>query len=508
MFRQQKELEDGLLHLEARAISKKRSQIKFHLLGFVLLLGLLLAACDTTKPPIDPIINSVTINSKPSSMKVGDPARTLSAIVQGENNPAQTVTWSSSDPSVASITSSGELRALKVGPAIISATSTVNTSKQDSFNLIVVSASQGNLKINPANANTTVGGSTIVLLALKPNPSDVISWSFEGTPLGSLSTTTGDSVTYTPPATGSGTAIIKASTGSQEARVTITIASTPVDASRIAGTIEDWTKTSPVLFTATTNQYETVANERVGVDGEIDMTLNIPKDLADLDGSFDVDICSAGNDLRSEPAILNGAILYDIIGFDEISSESFSLMQRSFVAGTAPLDGDGFIFRVYSASAGTITGSCDNPGSGLRLEFDLDLVSGWNLAKAVYNEGNREFNVQSAASVDASMKLEVESYSPPVSNYAPYANLSANVGPGFNEVIVDASLSYDPDGYIAYWSLDMGDGTVLTSDIYGDISNISNYPYVYASSGLYTITLTVYDDYGDSATATATGNAY
>ena len=290
-------------------------------------------------------------------------------------------------------------------------------------------ASQGNdLKVNAASTNTTAGGSTILLIALKPNSSDSVAWSFEGTPLGSLSATTGDSVTYTPPTTGSGTATIKASTGSQEARVTITVASTPVDASRIEGKIEDWTKTSPVLFTATTNQYETVANERVGTDGQIDMTLNIPKDLADLDGSFDVDICSAGNDLRSEPAILNGAILYDIIGFDEISSEGFSLMQRSFVAGTAPLDGDGFIFRVYSATAGTITGSCDNPSSGLRLKFDLDLASGWNLAKAVYNEGNREFNVQAAVSVDASMKLKVESYSPTVSNYAPYANLSADVG--------------------------------------------------------------------------------
>jgi hypothetical protein len=479
-------------------------------LGILLGLVVLLAACDDNPPPDDgPTVTSVSISSKPSSMKVGDPAVTLTAIVQGDNNPAQTVTWVSSDASVASLSSTGELRALKVGTTVISATSTIDNSKKDTFTLSVIPTSDsGGLKINPANANTTVGGSPILLLALKPSSSDVVNWSFDGTPLGNLSATTGDSVTYTPPASGAGTAIIKASTGLQEARVTITITSTPVDASRIYGIIEDWSKTSPVLFTATTNQYETVANERVGVDGEIDMTLNIPKDLADLDGSFDVDICSADNDLRSEPAILEGAILYDIAGLDEGNGESLFLTQRSFVAGTAPLDGDGFIFRVYSASAGTITGSCDNPGSGFRLEFDLDLTSGWNLVEATYNQGNREFSVQTASRVDASMKLEAESYDSPATNIAPYANLAAYVGPGLNEVIVDASLSYDPDGYISYWSLDMGDGVVLTSDVYGDISNMNYYSYIYASSGLYTITLTVYDDDGDSATATAVGNAY
>ncbi len=469
----------------------------------------------------NPTATTVTINSKPSNLKVNETVA-LTALVEGTNTPPQTVSWSSSDPSVASVNAAGELKGLKAGDTVISATSTFNTSAKGAFNLTVVTSEVPVLKISSSDGTKiTAGGGSLTLIAVKPEGSDSVSWSLGGSALGSLSSTTGDSVTYTPPATGSGRDTITARAGDLTTDLTITIETPPNNpsASRINGTIEDWTKTIPVLFTAVTNQSETLANDRVSSDKLIDMTFNTPTKLADLDGSFDVDICTASNELRSSPATLEGAIVYDITGIEETSNPStVTLTQRSFVANVPPLDSQGFIFRVYSRDAGRITGNCNNPETGLRLEFDVDLVAGWNLVEAIYSAGNREFNVRATPTLAASMKLEAETLSPPTPtptptpiptpNLSPYAYLNATVAPGFNQVFIDASYSYDPDGSITYWSLDMGDGNVLTSSTYGNIYNIYDFSYYYAVTGNYSVTLTVCDDDNECAYAYTTAYAY
>jgi hypothetical protein len=497
----------------------------------VLALVLLFTACTKDPPVTDTAkttVTSVSIKNKPGSMRVSDAAMTLLAEVQGTNNPAQSVNWSSSDGAVASVSSSGELRALKAGKTSITATSTADNTKKDSFDLTVTPASTPTgptLKINLLDGTrTTEGGATIVLSVVKSEVSESVNWSLSGTPLGSLSSTTGDSVTYTPPATGSGSNTITATAGDLNASVTITIspASAPSEVNRIVGEIEDWTKTGTVLFNAITDQNEILATDRVSSNGKLDMTLNTPQNLADLDGSFDAGVCSANNELRSEPAFLKGAVVYELSGTLESSSNLMAqavpatplstviVTQRSFVAGSQPLNGQGFVFRVYSETDGDITGSCQSSATGLRLEFNVSLSEGWNLVEAIYNQGNREFNVRAATTLNSGMKLEAETYDPPPApvNEAPYPYLDAYVGPGFNEVLIDAYPSYDIDGSITYWELNMGDGTVYTSSTYGSISSIYGFSHVYGSSGLYTVTLTVYDNEGASATATDIGDAY
>jgi hypothetical protein len=478
---------------------------------------------DDPPPPPQPTVTAVIITSKPGSLNVNE-AALLTALVEGTNTPPQTVSWSSSDPRIASVSAAGELRGLVPGSAVITATSTSNTTIKGAFNLSVVADAEPKLIVSSSAGNTVrAGDSPLTILAVKPEGADTITWTLSGSNLGKLSSTTGDAVTYTPPATGSGKDTITARSGELSASVELEIQpplSNP-SANRINGEIEDWTKTTTVLFTAITNQNETLANDRVSSDGMLDMTFNTPKQLADLDDSFDSDICSSANQLRSEPALLRGAVVYDIVGTEETANlrqaaamtatdlPTVTVTQRSFVSRTTPLDGQGFVFRVYSERDGEIMGSCTFANSSLRLEFEVSLTSGWNLVEAIYAEGNNEFQVQTVDALAASMKLESETETPPPpANLAPYAYLDVLVGPGLNEVLIDASYSYDPEGSISYWSLDMGDGTLLTSYTYGSLYNIYNFSYYYAVSGSYPVTLTVCDDAGDCAYAYATAFAY
>jgi PKD domain/Bacterial Ig-like domain (group 2) len=507
--------------------------IRLPLFGLVAGLVFLLAACnvDTVEqdkpvtPPPAPTatVTAVIITSKQSTLKVNEVV-TLSALVEGTNTPPQSVSWWSSDPKVASVSATGELKALASGSAVISATSTFNTTVKGAFNLSVTAETPPAFKVTSSAGNKVrAGDGPITLLVIKPNATDTISWRLSGDVLGKLSTTTGDSVTYTPPTTGSGTDTITATAGTLTASIDIEIEAPLANpsANRISGKIEDWTKTKTVLFTAITNQNETLANDRVSGDGLLEMTFNTPKQLADLDGSFDSDICSASNALRSEPALLKGAVVYDIIGTEEAANlrqagaitatplATVTVTQRSFVSRTSPLDGQGFVFRVYSETAGKIMGSCSFAGTTLRLEFNVTLASGWNLVEAIYVEGNNEFQVQTVPALAASMKLEAETETPPPpANIAPYAYLDVQAGYSSNEVLIDASYSYDPDGSITFWSLDMGDGTVLSSSTYGSIYNIYYFSYYYAAPGSYPVTLTVCDDDGECAYSYTTAYAY
>jgi hypothetical protein len=491
-----------------------------------------IAACNREEKIVEPItpptaptatVTAVIITSKPSSLKVSE-AVTLTALVEGTNTPPQTVSWSSSDPKVAGVSSTGELKGLAAGNTVISATSTANTAIKGAFNLNVTVDKPATLKVTSSGGNKLrAGDKPVILVAVTPEETDAITWTLKSPALGKLSATTGDSVTYTLPTTGSGTETITATAGTLSGSVEIEI-EPPLEnpaANRISGKIEDWTKTKTVLFKAITNQNETLANDRVSADGMLEMTFNTPKQLADLDGSFDSDVCSANNDLRSEPAVLNGAVVYDLVGNEEEANlrqlaattvtplATVTVTQRSFVSRTSPLDGQGFVFRVYSETDGKIMGSCAFAGTLLRLEFNVTLESGWNLVEAIYVQGNNEFQVQTVPALAASMKLEAETETPPPpANIAPYAYLDIQAGYSSNEVLIDASYSYDPDGSITFWSLNMGDGTVLSSSTYGSIYNIYYFSYYYAAPGSYPVTLTVCDNDGECAYSYTTAYAY
>lgn len=99
----------------------------------LLSLAIVLAACGTSKP----LVTSVTIDQgTTATMLVGNPLA-LTATVQGTNGAATTVTWESSDDTVASVDAAGGVQALALGAVTVTATSTEDTAKSDSIAITV-----------------------------------------------------------------------------------------------------------------------------------------------------------------------------------------------------------------------------------------------------------------------------------------------------------------------------------------------------------------------------------
>lgn len=104
------------------------------------------------------------------------------------------------------------------------------------------------LTVTPPTATVTVGGDAVPFNANLTNSNDTINWTLTG--VGTLSSTTGATTTYTPPANGAaGTATLTATAGAVTASATITInAATPPATLTVSPT----TATLPVGGAATT----------------------------------------------------------------------------------------------------------------------------------------------------------------------------------------------------------------------------------------------------------------
>ena len=88
-------------------------------------------------------------------------------------------------------------------------------------------------------------------------------------------------------------------------------------------------------------------------------------------------------------------------------------------------------------------------------------------------------------------------------NEGPVADLTLpEYGTVFEDVLLDASGSYDPDGNIAEYQFKLGDSdeTIIVGN--------ANYTYAYSEPGVYSIVLTVIDDRGGSDTTTETLTVY
>ncbi|MDE7085002.1 MAG: Ig-like domain-containing protein, partial [Clostridia bacterium] len=102
--------------------------------------------CDLCGAPVNPqqggdevTVTSVTVSAAGGATSVAVEGKLqLSAAVAGTGNPAQTVTWKSSDETKATVNAStGEVTGVAEGSVTITATSTVDTSKSGTINLTV-----------------------------------------------------------------------------------------------------------------------------------------------------------------------------------------------------------------------------------------------------------------------------------------------------------------------------------------------------------------------------------
>ena len=89
--------------------------------------------------PVTPTVSSVTITPSTLQLDLNSTyTGNLSATVNGSHSPAQTVTWSSSNTNIATVSSSGEVTGKAVGSATITATSTVDTTKKGTCTVTVI----------------------------------------------------------------------------------------------------------------------------------------------------------------------------------------------------------------------------------------------------------------------------------------------------------------------------------------------------------------------------------
>ena len=100
------------------------------------------ATCTITVTSSTPTVNSVTVSPSTLSLDLnGTKTGTLTATVSVSNGAAQTVNWSSSNTSIATVSSSGVVTGVAAGTATITATSTVDSSKKGTCTVTVISGS-------------------------------------------------------------------------------------------------------------------------------------------------------------------------------------------------------------------------------------------------------------------------------------------------------------------------------------------------------------------------------
>ena len=97
-------------------------------------------------------VKKVTLNVTPAQVSIEN-EKTSSLVATGENT--GTITWSSSDPTIATVDSNGVVTALKVGQAVITATAENDTSVSSSSNVTITA---GNVEIPVAATGLVYNG--------------------------------------------------------------------------------------------------------------------------------------------------------------------------------------------------------------------------------------------------------------------------------------------------------------------------------------------------------------
>lgn len=110
----------------------------------------------------------ISLNKTSTRIQRGN-TETLTATVTPNNTTDKTVTWTSSDPSVASVSNSGVVTANKVGTATITATTNDGTNLSASCTVEVYWNAVTGISVTPATATILVGGTTTLTATVTPD---------------------------------------------------------------------------------------------------------------------------------------------------------------------------------------------------------------------------------------------------------------------------------------------------------------------------------------------------
>jgi hypothetical protein len=207
--------------------------------------------------------------------------------------------------------------------------------------------------------------------------------------------------------------------------------------------------------------------------------------LGQRSDTWDVRLRSTTSTANGIPSLQTASGSLDTRVFHIVFTHSVSGARKMFIDGveTAAVTAGGDLTgwnELYHLLVANEAGGDDRPWLG-----DLNLVAIYDRALDPQEiDQNRDAGPYAAAP-------------PPPDNQAPIASFTVDAASGVVPLTVefDASGSSDPDGSIASWAWNFGDG---------GIGNGVNPTHVYTSAGTYTATLTVVDDRDASDATTRT----
>ena len=199
------------------------------------------ATCAITVVPTP--VTSITLDKTSASLKAGETV-ILTATVNPSDATDKTVTWSTSDASVATVTN-GVVVAVKVGSATITAKAGEKTA---TCSITVVPTAVTSITLDKTSATLKVGGSVVLSATVNPNDATdkTVTWSSSDASVASVSNgvVTANKI---------GTATITAKAGDKTATCEITVEATPVTSITLDKTSASLKAGETVTLTATVN---------------------------------------------------------------------------------------------------------------------------------------------------------------------------------------------------------------------------------------------------------------
>ena len=175
-----------------------------------------------------PTVSSVSVS--PSSLSLdlnGTKTGTLTATVNGDNNPSQTVSWSSSNTSVATVSASGVVTAKATGNATITATSQQDGTKSGTCTVSVIDSTVyvSGVTLNKASTTIAQGGSETLTATVTPNnaTNKTVTWTSSNTSAATVSSSGLVSVPNNATVGATSTITVTTTDGSYTATCTVTV---------------------------------------------------------------------------------------------------------------------------------------------------------------------------------------------------------------------------------------------------------------------------------------------
>lgn len=136
------------------------------ILSLLLLCTTTLISCQEPETDTSIPVSGITLNKTELSL-IKDGKETLNATVAPENTPDKSVTWESSDTSVATVSENGEVTAVKEGTAVITVTSVADNTQKATCK-VTVATSPNEVTLNKTELSLLIGAKETLNATITP----------------------------------------------------------------------------------------------------------------------------------------------------------------------------------------------------------------------------------------------------------------------------------------------------------------------------------------------------